>query len=312
MQKNPRVKTVRLAELIIWLDQPACSDCLANLVPRRKIKPAKIGAIPRFLATVLLLSAGAVLEPCVAQTAQSPQTQSPSSPAASASPSPERSVSWKKLGPNVLQDQKEIWLFPISVGRGHHLKPVLILTGITAGLVAGVDNPSGRYFQHTQAFSGFNNVFSSKNTSIAMFAVPSAVYGIGLVRKDHYAQHTFLLAGEAVIDSEILTTVMKDIDRRLKPIEVPPNGSFADTWFQSHDGSLIRGIGSFPSGHTIAAFSVATVFADRYPKYRWVAYGLAGLVGFSRVSLQSHHPSDVFAGAVLGYAIAHYTVQRLH
>jgi hypothetical protein len=274
--------------------------------------PGVRGAFHRFKATCLLLLACAVLQPCGAQTATSAQTQPPSSPASSASPTPERSVSWRKLGPNILHDQKEIWLFPVSVARGHHLKPTLIVIGITAGLVAGVDNPSGRYFQHTQAFSGFNNVFSGKNTSIAMFAVPSAVYGIGLLRKDSYAQHTFLLAGEAVIDSEILTTVMKDIDRRLKPIEVSPNGNFADTWFQAHEGSLIRGIGSFPSGHEIAAFSVATVFADRYPKYKWVAYGLAVLVGFSRVSLQAHHPSDVFAGAVLGYAIAHYTVLRLH
>jgi len=142
------------------------------------------------------------------------------------------------LGPNILRDQKEIWLFPVSVARGHHLKPVLIVTVITAGLVAGVDNPSGRYFQRTQDFNQFNKVFSGQNTSIAMFAVPSAVYGVGLVRKDRYAQHTFLLAGEAVINSEILTTVMKDIDRRLKPIEVPPDGSFADTWFKANDGSL--------------------------------------------------------------------------
>ena len=274
--------------------------------------PGVRGAVHRFQATFLLLLACAVLQPCGAQTATSAQTQPPSPPVSSASPLPERSVSWMKLGPNILHDQKDIWLFPVSVARGHHLKPTLILIGITAGLVAGVDNPSGRYFQHTQTFNGFNNVFSGKNTSIAMFALPSAVYGIGLVRKDSYAQHTFLLAGEAVIDSEILTTVMKDIDRRLKPIEVTPNNSFADTWFQANQGSFIRGIGSFPSGHTIAAFSVATVFADRYPKYKWVAYGLAGLVGFSRVSLQSHHPSDVFAGAVLGYAIARYTVLRLH
>jgi len=253
----------------------------------------------------------AVLQPCRAQTAGPPQTQ-PSSPAPSGSPSPERSISWAKLAPNVLHDQKEIWLFPVSVARGHHLKPVLIFTVITAGLVTGVDNPSGRYFQHTHDFNNFNKIFSGKNTSIAMFAVPSAFYGIGLVRKDSYAQHTFLLAGEAVIDAEILTTVMKDIDRRLKPNEVPPGGSFADTWFKLNQGSWIRGIGSFPSGHTIAAFSVATVFADRYPKYKWVAYGLAGLVGFSRVSLQAHHPSDVFAGAVLGYTIAHYTVQRIN
>src|SRR6478672_5004053 len=194
--------------------------------------PGVRGAIHRFQATFLFLLACAALQPCRAQTATSAQTQPPSSPASSASPLPERSVSWMKLGPNILHDQKDIWLFPLSVVRGHHLKPVLILTGITAGLVAGVDNPSGRYFQHTQAFSGFNNVFSGMNTSIAMFAVPSAVYGIGLLRKDSYAQHTFLLAGEAVIDSEILTTVMKDIDRRLKPVEVLPNGNFRDSWFK--------------------------------------------------------------------------------
>jgi membrane-associated phospholipid phosphatase len=263
-------------------------------------------------AIFLLVFAGALLQPCRAQTPNSPSTQPPSAPAPVASPSPERSVSWTKLGPNILHDQKEIWLFPVSVARGHHLKPVLFLTVVTAALVAGVDNPSGRYFQHTQDFSRFNKIFSGKNTSIAMFVAPSAVYGIGLARKNSYAQHTFLLAGEAVIDSEILTTVMKDIDRRLKPIEVSPNGSFADTWFKATQGSVIRGIASFPSGHTIAAFSLATVFADRYPKYKWVAYGLAGLVGFSRVSLQAHHPSDVFAGAVLGYAVAHYTVLRLH
>jgi membrane-associated phospholipid phosphatase len=41
-----------------------------------------------------------------------------------------------------------------------------------------------------------------------------------------------------------------------------------------------------------------------------VAYGLAGLVGFSRVTLQSHFPSDVFAGAALGYVISHDIVLR--
>ena len=227
-------------------------------------------------------------------------------------PSPERAISWGQLVPNMIQDQKQIWLFPVVVAHGHHLAPALAVAGITAGLVA-LDERNMNYFRRTQTFSGFNRVFSGSNTSLGMEAFPAAFYIIGLARKDSYAQHTVLLAGEAVLDSEILTTVMKDVDRRFRPASIPPNGEFSQSWFKETHGSYLGGIGSFPSGHTIAAFSIATVFANRYPKPRWhvwLAYGLASLVGFSRVSLQSHFPSDVFAGAALGYAIAHYVVLR--
>jgi membrane-associated phospholipid phosphatase len=146
---------------------------------------------------------------------------------------------------------------------------------------------------------------------VGTIAFPLSFYALALVRKDNYGQHTALLTAEAVADAEILTTVMKSIDRRLRPSDIR-NGNYSDTWFEGH-GTLISGRGSFPSGHTIAAFSVATIFADRYRGHRWapwVAYGLAGLVGFSRLPLQAHFPSDVFAGAALGYAISHYVVLR--
>jgi hypothetical protein len=227
---------------------------------------------------------------------------------------PERPINWLKLIPNVARDQKTIWWrAPISLAKGKHLKPAIAITTATAALVAAVDVPSGKYFQGTTSFAGFNRAFSGSNTSVAMFAVPGAFYALSLLRKDSYGQHTFLLAGEAVLDSEILTSVMKDVDRRFKPAEVPLNGDFSQTWFRSHAGNVIQGIGSFPSGHTISAFSVATVFADRYPNpkwHKWVAYGIAGVVGFSRVSLQSHHPSDVFAAAALAYQIGHHVVLR--
>jgi membrane-associated phospholipid phosphatase len=219
---------------------------------------------------------------------------------------------WLRFGPNVLKDQKTIWSFPVSVARGRHLKPTFTIMGITAGLVA-LDPRSGEYFQKTQSFGGFNRVFSSRNTALATFLAPIAFYGVSLIRKNGCDQKTFFLAGEAALSSAILTTVMKDLTRRLYPADVNLNGDFSDTWFKKGWGEWKGGIGSFPSGHTSAAFSVAAVFAERYPDrrwVRWVAYGLAGLVGFSRISLESHFPSDVFLGAVLGYAVGHNAVLR--
>ena len=258
---------------------------------------------------------------CAAQDAASPDLTSDliryltdEAPAQPAPPTPAPALpgkgiygkGWKGLGPNLLRDQKEIWLFPVSLARGKHLKPTLAVIGVTAGLIA-VDKYSARYFNETESFQGFNRTFSGPNTALGTEIIPAALYLAGLARKDTYAQETFFLAARAVISSEIVTIVMKDVDRRSRPA----NGDYSNTWFSEKQGSYLRGIGSFPSGHTIAAFAVATVYADRYPNpgwRRWLAYGLAGLVGFSRLPLHSHYASDVFLGAALGYAIAHYGV----
>jgi len=224
----------------------------------------------------------------------------------------ERTVSWGRLLPNLASDQKQIWTFPRKLGRKDVLVPTAVVLGITAGLVAldPVDTP---YFRHSTSLNRFNQSFSGSNTSYAIVAAPVALYLAGLARKDSKMQQTALFAGEAVVDAEILTVVMKDVDRRLRPIAVPPPGDFDDTWFRDNTHKF-RSNGSFPSGHTIAAFSVATVVSRRYgTHHRWVpyaAYGLAGLVGFSRISLAAHFPSDVFMGAALGYSISRFTVLR--
>jgi len=69
---------------------------------------------------------------------------------------------------------------------------------------------------------------------------------------------------------------------------------------------------SFPSGHTSAAFAMATVLADYKPAYKWPAYALASAIGFSRVEAGSHYWRDVFAGALLGHFIGrHFTGDRI-
>jgi len=229
---------------------------------------------------------------------------------ATLSGSKQRQVSWRRLPANILHDQKDLWLFPVQLAAGRHWLPTAAVLGVTAGLLAS-DAHDAPYFRRTSNFSGFNRGLSGTVTALGIALVPSALYGIGLVRKDSYAQQTALLSGEAVLDSGVLAIVMKDVSRRLRPSDIAPTGDFSDTFFRSHP--TIVGAGSaFPSGHADLAFSVATIVARRYgrrhPWVRWVAYGTAGVVAFSRVTLQAHFPSDVVLGAALGYSIARFDV----
>ncbi|HYE02444.1 MAG TPA: phosphatase PAP2 family protein [Phycisphaerales bacterium] len=70
---------------------------------------------------------------------------------------------------------------------------------------------------------------------------------------------------------------------------------------------------SFPSSHTAAAVVLSVFLATMYPRLRWVAVGMAVLVGSARVVLGdsgAHWPSDVVAGATLGFVIARPVVAR--
>jgi len=115
----------------------------------------------------------------------------------------EREVSWKKIFPNFLDDQKHIWLFPSQVARGYHLVPTAAVLGISGGMTVA-DPIEGRYFRaNSETYHGFNQVFTGTTTTAEIFAVPIAFYLVGLVRKDSYAEHTALLSAQAVADVEI-------------------------------------------------------------------------------------------------------------
>lgn len=240
------------------------------------------------------------------QHANSSETPKPDMPAAK-----ERDVSWRTLPQNFLEDQKEIWLFPRQLAKGRHWLPVLGVTGTTAILIAA-DPHDAPYFRRTGSFEGFNDVFSGRITAAEIALVPVAFLLGGHLRKDPYAEKTALLAGEAYANAAVMEISLKIATRRARPSDIPLTGNFSDTFFDSHKS--VTGVNtSFPSGHTMSAFAVATVFAHRYRHHRWVpwvAYGAATAIGFSRVTLQSHFPSDVFLGAALGYSISRFVVLR--
>ena len=102
----------------------------------------------------------------------------------------------------------------------------------------------------------------------------------------------FLLASGVIIFGGILVHFIKDAVERMRPLSV-----FGDQ-VNVFSERLYRG--SFPSGHTQAAFSVATFLSARIKKY-WLAFFLiATFVGFERIYVGSHFPLDVGAAAIIG------------
>jgi membrane-associated phospholipid phosphatase len=237
------------------------------------------------------------------------QVASPTASAQTTTPAAiDRSVSLRELPGNILADQKDIWLFPTKLAKGKHWWPTIGVLGVTAGFMAS-DPYSAPPFRTTNDFSGFNRAFSGTNTGALIVAVPAAIYGVGWLRKDSYAKDTALLAGEAFVDGYLLDLPMKAITGRRQPLQYAGNGPYADSFFNGSHNPFHSG--GFYSGHAVAAMAVATVIARRYHNHRWVpfiAYGVAGAIGFSRITTSNHFPADVFFGGTMGYVISRYAV----
>ncbi len=215
---------------------------------------------------------------------------------------------------NIGEDQKQIWSFPVAAASGHRWKPALGVIGATATLIALDPTVTTIFmrpgFQGNTTVRTANRILSAGNMALLINAVPLLASACGLVQSGSYASRTGQLAGESAANAEIVAMVMKHIDRRMRPVEAAPTGDFRRTWFRTRNRN-VDGSGCFPSGHTASAFAVATVFAERYSRHRWAsftAFGLAGIVGASRLTNRAHFLSDVFFGAVLGYSISHFVV----
>ena len=64
---------------------------------------------------------------------------------------------------------------------------------------------------------------------------------------------------------------------------------------------------SFPSGHTVSSFAAVPVLWKANKKLGAASLVLAVLIAFSRLYLYVHHPSDIAAGVLLGFAIGYFT-----
>jgi undecaprenyl-diphosphatase len=101
-------------------------------------------------------------------------------------------------------------------------------------------------------------------------------------------------AGAAAVVGIFVFKALKKLSQRPRPCQIEPH-----CWSKVLPPDQF----SFPSGHTMTAFSIALVVSFFYPGLEGVLFFLAVSIAVSRIVLGMHFLSDVLAGAVLGVAL---------
>jgi undecaprenyl-diphosphatase len=101
-------------------------------------------------------------------------------------------------------------------------------------------------------------------------------------------------AGSAGLVGVMIFKALKHLSHRRRPCQFEPH-----CWSKVLPPDKF----SFPSGHTMTAFSIALVLSYFYPALEGTLFFLAISIGFSRIVLGMHFLSDVLAGVVLGVAL---------
>lgn len=206
---------------------------------------------------------------------------------------------------NIFKDQKGIWTAPFHFEQSD-AKWIAPFGLSTAGLIATDRHTSGELVEHGDNLSRLriSKDISYGGSIYGTGGAAAIFYLTGRLKHDERAKETGLLAAEALIDSSLVGQALKGVSQRQRPPTDNSSGEFFD------------GGSSFPSGHAITSWSVATVIAyeygPRHPAVRYVSYGLATAIGISRYTGRRHFLSDVLVGSVMGYGIGRYVYHQHH
>jgi membrane-associated phospholipid phosphatase len=138
-----------------------------------------------------------------------------------------------------------------------------------------------------------------------LLPIAAGVYFIGTAKGSDHFRETGLLSFETIADVTVLQLVLKEALGRERPLEGHGNGPF--------EQSPNRSNSSFPSGHAITTFALASVVAHEFRHHWWVKaliYGYGAGVAAARLAAQRHFPGDVVAGGVMGWFVGDYVYAK--
>lgn len=138
--------------------------------------------------------------------------------------------------------------------------------------------------------------FYGQSRYVLAFAV--GTYAVGFVVDDPWIRGTGVVLLQTLISAGALNLALKALVGRSRPYENNGNTDF-------HPWAWEERFFSFPSGHTVMAFSVSSVLAARI-KNIWATIGLysfAGVTAWSRVYSDDHWFSDVVIGGIFTTAM---------
>jgi len=203
----------------------------------------------------------------------------------------------RKLLLNILLDQKEIFTSPFRMNRDN-AKWWLLSAAVTGGLIAA-DRHIADSFENSNGQVRWGGRISNIGASYTLIPIVAGSYAYGVWRDNAKAREVGVLGTEALLDGLIVAGILKEVTRRNRPDERDP-------------GKFWGGGTSFPSGHAIQVWSIASLLAHEYknrPIVQITAYSLAGIVSASRVAANKHFASDVVTGALMGWFIGRYVYQ---
>ncbi|MGO9339575.1 MAG: phosphatase PAP2 family protein [Terracidiphilus sp.] len=205
---------------------------------------------------------------------------------------------------NVLKDQAAIWTSPARIREQNLAFLVPLVLATTVAITADHQIMSSDKLDDASLNS---HASTASNGLLGGFvAAPVIIYGLGHIHHDDHATETGILAGEAMVDSLVVDEVLKAVTMRERPTLDSAKGKF----FQTSVGLD----SSFPSTHSMIAWSSAAVIASEYkgPITKLTAYGLATGLSVSRVLARQHFPSDVLVGSAVGWLVGRYVFHKHH